>query len=80
VTRCTARPSSALFSTYGGTPLGWVLTNGTLPDVEFEWSPDIGSPQPDDDARVIAGNAEGLASLADHLLRLATDEAPPGTL
>jgi hypothetical protein len=32
----------------------------------------------DDDATVIAGNAEGLASLADHLLRLAADHAPSG--
>jgi hypothetical protein len=47
--------------------------------MEFEWRPGHKlSTRVDDDATVIAGNAKGLASLADHLLRLAADEAPPG--
>jgi hypothetical protein len=45
----------------------------------FEWQPGHKlSTRLDDDATVIAGNAEGLASLANHLLRLAADHAPPG--
>jgi hypothetical protein len=55
------------------------LTHDTLRDVEFEWKPGYKlSTRVDDDATVIAGNAEGLASLADHLLRLAADHAPSG--
>jgi hypothetical protein len=47
--------------------------------MEFEWKPGSKlSSRVDDDATVIAGNAEGLASLADHLLRLAAEEAPSG--
>ncbi len=59
--------------------MGWILTHGTLRDMEFEWKPGSKlSTRADDDATVIAGNAEGLASLADHLLKLAAEDAPSG--
>jgi hypothetical protein len=47
--------------------------------MEFEWKPGSKlSSRVDGDATVIAGNAEGLASLAEHLIRLAAEEAPSG--
>jgi hypothetical protein len=47
--------------------------------MEFEWQPGSKlSTRVDDDATVIAGNAEGLVSLANHLLKLSAEEVPSG--
>jgi hypothetical protein len=49
--------------------------------MEFEWKPGSKlSTRVDDDATVIAGNAEGFASLADDLLKLAAEEARPALI